>query len=106
MSGAYLNDRRIAVLLQLWSISGDYGMDFLVKALSCVCLSWKYVFEDWRIKYDWHGCVGIFVAALSNILIMNGFSNQIVSGVLGFVLILSILLTVIKKRDIGQVTIF
>ena len=39
-------------------------------------------------------------------MIMNKFSNQIVSGVLGFVLILSILLTVIKKREIGQITIF
>ena len=49
---------------------------------------------------------GVFIAALSNAMVINGFSNQIVSGVLGSVLILSILLTVIKKREIGQVTIF
>ena len=49
---------------------------------------------------------GMFIAALSNGLIINGISNQQISGVLGIILILSILLTVIKKREIGQVTIF
>ena len=49
---------------------------------------------------------GMFIAAMSNALIINGISNQQISGVLGLILILSILLTVIKKREIGQVTIF
>jgi len=49
---------------------------------------------------------GMFISALSSALIINGISNQQISGVLGIILIASILLTVIKKREIGQVTIF
>lgn len=83
----------------------DYGMDFLVKALASAYLGSTFS-RTGELSMIGTVISGVFIAALSNILIINGFSNQIVSGVLGFVLILSILLTVIKKRGIGQVTIF
>lgn len=83
----------------------DYGMDFLIRALASAYLGSTFSRTS---ELSIYGSVisGIFIAALSNVMIMNKFSNQIVSGVLGFVLILSILLTVIKKREIGQITIF
>lgn len=83
----------------------DYGMDFLVKALASAYLGSTFS-KTGELSMIGTVISGVFIAALSNILIINGFSNQIVSGVLGAVLILSILLTVIKTRDIGQVTIF
>ena len=83
----------------------DYGMDFLIRALASAYLGSTFSRTS---ELSIYGSVisGIFISALSNVMIMNKFSNQIVSGVLGFVLILSILLTVIKKREIGQITIF
>ena len=83
----------------------DYGMDFLVKALASAYLGSTFS-KTGELSMIGTVISGVFIAALSNILIINGFSNQIVSGVLGAVLILSILLTVIKTRKIGQVTIF
>jgi predicted ABC-type sugar transport system permease subunit len=48
----------------------------------------------------------MFLASLSNGLVLIGVSNLILPGVQGLVLVLSILLGVIGKRGIGQVTIF
>ena len=83
----------------------DYGMDFLIRALASAYLGSTF---SKTAELSMFGTMisGVFIAALSNAMVINGFSNQIVSGVLGSVLILSILLTVIKKREIGQVTIF
>ncbi len=83
----------------------DYGMDFLVRALASAYLGSTFS-RTGELSMVGTVISAVFIASLSNILIINGISNQIVSGVLGVVLILSILLTVIKKRDIGQVTIF
>ena len=83
----------------------DYGLDFLIKALASAYLGSTFS-KTGELSMFGTLISGVFVAALSNAMVINGFSNQIVSGVLGVVLILSILLTVIKKRDIGQVTIF
>lgn len=106
MSGALLGMTGVLQCSYNYGASAvDYGMDFLVKALASAYLGSTFS-KTGELSMIGTVVSGIFIAALSNILIMNGFSNQIVSGVLGFVLILSILLTVIKKRDIGQVTIF
>lgn len=80
-------------------------MDFLIRALASAYLGSTF---SKTAELSMFGTMisGVFIAALSNAMVINGFSNQIVSGVLGSVLILSILLTVIKKREIGQVTIF
>lgn len=83
----------------------DYGMDFLIKALASAYLGSTFS-KTSELSMFGTMISAVFIAALSNAMVINGFSNQIVSGVLGAVLILSILLTVIKKRDIGQVTIF
>jgi predicted ABC-type sugar transport system permease subunit len=48
----------------------------------------------------------LFLATLPNGLILLGVSNLALPGIQGTVLILSILLGVIGKRAIGQVTIF
>ncbi len=81
------------------------GMDFLIQALSAAYLGSTFS-KTGELSVIGSVLSGMFIAALSNALIINGISNQQISGVLGIVLILSILLTVIKKREIGQVTIF
>jgi len=48
----------------------------------------------------------IFLASLSNGLILIGVSNLALAGIQGTILIGSILPGVIHKREIGQVTIF
>ena len=48
----------------------------------------------------------LFLAAISNGLVLVGVSNLALPGIQGAVLILSILLGVIGRRGIGQVTIF
>jgi len=81
------------------------GMDFLIQALSAAYLGSTFSKTN---ELSVVGTVfsGIFIAALSNALIINSISNQQISGILGLILILSILINVIKKREIGQVTIF
>ena len=81
------------------------GMDFLIQALSAAYLGSTFS-RTGELSVIGTVISGMFIAALSNALIINGISNQQISGVLGIILILSILLTVIKKREIGQVTIF
>ncbi len=81
------------------------GMDFLIQALSAAYLGSTFS-KTGELSVIGTVVSGMFIAALSNGLIINGISNQQISGVLGVILILSILLTVIKKREIGQVTIF
>lgn len=81
------------------------GMDFLIQALSAAYLGSTFS-RTGELSVVGTVISGMFIAALSNALIINGISNQQISGVLGLILILSILLTVIKKREIGQVTIF
>lgn len=81
------------------------GMDFLIQALSAAYLGSTFS-RTGELSVIGTVISGMFIAALSNALIINGISNQQISGVLGVILILSILLTVIKKREIGQVTIF
>lgn len=81
------------------------GMDFLIQALSAAYLGSTFS-KTGELSVIGTVISGMFIAALSNVLVINGISNQQISGVLGIVLILSILLTVIKKREIGQVTIF
>lgn len=81
------------------------GMDFLIQALSAAYLGSTFS-RTGELSVVGTVISGMFIAALSSALIINRISNQQISGVLGLILILSILLTVIKKREIGQVTIF
>lgn len=81
------------------------SMDFLIQALSAAYLGSTFS-KTGELSVIGTVISGVFIAALSNGLIINGISNQQIAGILGLVLILSILITVIKERDIGQVTIF
>ena len=81
------------------------GMDFLIQALSAAYLG-STLSKTGELSVIGTVFSGIFISALSNALIINGVSNQQIAGILGLILILSILITVINKRDIGQVTIF
>lgn len=81
------------------------SMDFLIQALSAAYLGSTFS-KTGELSVIGTVISGVFIAALSNGLIINGISNQQITGILGLVLILSILITVIKKRGIGQVTIF
>ncbi len=81
------------------------SMDFLIQALSAAYLGSTFSKTN-ELSVVGSVFSGMFIAALSNALIINSISNQQISGILGLILVLSILLNVIKKREIGQVTIF
>ncbi len=81
------------------------GIDFLIQALVAAYLGTTFS-KTGELSVVGTVISSIFIAALSNALIINGISNLIISGILGVILILSILITVIHKRQIGQVTIF
>jgi ribose/xylose/arabinose/galactoside ABC-type transport system permease subunit len=81
------------------------GIDFLIQALVASYLGTTFS-KTGELSVIGSVISSMFIAALSNSLIINGISNLIISGILGIILILSILITVIQKREIGQVTIF
>lgn len=81
------------------------SMDFVIQALSAAYLGSTFS-KTGELSVIGTMISGLFIAALSNALIINGINNQQITGILGVILILSILITVIKKREIGQVTIF
>lgn len=106
MSGAILGFTGVLQCSYTYGASAAVsGMDFLIQALSAAYLGSTFS-RTGELSIIGTAFSGIFIAALSNALIINGISNQQISGILGLILILSILITVIKKRDIGQVTIF
>jgi ribose/xylose/arabinose/galactoside ABC-type transport system permease subunit len=81
------------------------GMDVLISALAAALLG--STFSKTGELSIWGTAISaMFIAALSNGLIINGVSNRAISGILGLILIVSIIPNVIQKRDIGQVTIF
>ncbi|MDR0878857.1 MAG: ABC transporter permease [Treponema sp.] len=81
------------------------GIDFLIQALVAAYLGTTFS-KTGELSIIGSTICGFFIAALSSALIINGISNRQISGILGVILILSILVTVIRKREIGQVTIF
>jgi ribose/xylose/arabinose/galactoside ABC-type transport system permease subunit len=81
------------------------GIDFLIQALVAAYLGTTFS-RTGELSVIGSTICGFFIAALSNALVINGISNRQISGILGVILIVSILITVIHKREIGQVTIF
>ena len=81
------------------------GFDFLISALAAAFLGSSLSRTG---ELDMRGTVvaAMFLAALANGLVLLGVSNLILPGVQGLVLVVSILLGVIGRRGIGQVTIF
>jgi ribose/xylose/arabinose/galactoside ABC-type transport system permease subunit len=80
-------------------------LDLLISALAAAFLG-STLSKTGELSIVGAGLAGMFISALSNVLIINGVSNNVLPGILGAVLVLSIIPTVIRKREIGQVTIF
>ncbi len=81
------------------------GMDVLISALAAALLGSTFS-KTGELSIFGTAFAAMFIAALSNGLIINGVSNLVINGTLGVILVVSVLPTVIHKRDIGQVTIF
>ncbi|NPV68424.1 MAG: ATP-binding cassette domain-containing protein [Anaerolineae bacterium] len=81
------------------------GMDFLISALASAFLG-STLSRTGELDMIGTTIAAMFLASLSNGLILMGVSNLALPGIQGSILILSILLGVVHKREIGQVTIF
>lgn len=81
------------------------GLDFLISALAAAFLG-STLSRTGELDIVGTLVAAMFLASLSNGLILMGVSNLALPGIQGVILILSILLGVIHKREIGQVTIF
>ncbi|WP_454855104.1 ATP-binding cassette domain-containing protein [Rhizobium binxianense] len=81
------------------------GIDFLISALAAAFLG-STLSRAGELNVVGTVVTALFLASLSNGLILIGISNQALPGIQGIVLILSIALGVIRRRDIGQVLIF
>ena len=81
------------------------GMDFLMSALAAALLGTTYS-KTGELSVIGTAISAMFISSLSNVLICNGVSNLLQPGLLGVILVASVLLTVVKKREIGQITIF
>lgn len=81
------------------------GIDFLISALAAAFLG-STLSRAGDLSVIGAVVTAIFLASLSNGLILIGISSQALPGIQGAVLILSIALGVIRRREIGQVLIF
>lgn len=81
------------------------GIDFLISALAAAFLGSTFN-RAGELNVVGTLIAALFLASLSNGLILIGISSQALPGIQGIVLILSIALGVIHKRGIGQVLIF
>ncbi|HEV7418192.1 MAG TPA: ABC transporter permease, partial [Tianweitania sediminis] len=81
------------------------GIDFLISALAAAFLGSTFN-RAGELNVIGTVIAALFLASLSNGLILIGISSQALPGIQGLVLILSIALGVIHKRGIGQVLIF
>ncbi len=81
------------------------GLDFLISALAAAFLGTS-LSRTGELDMIGTSVAALFLASLSNGLILLGVSNLALPGIQGAVLIASILLGLIGRRGIGQVTIF
>ena len=81
------------------------GLDFLITALAAAFLG-SALSRTGELDVRWAVVAAIFITSISNGLILNGVSNLLLPGIQGAILIGSVLLGVIRRRDIGQVLIF
>jgi ribose transport system ATP-binding protein len=81
------------------------GLDFLISAFAAAFLGSVLSRAG---ELDVFGTVigAIFITSLANGLILNGISDYVLPGIQGAILIASILVGVIRRRDIGQMLIF
>lgn len=80
-------------------------LDFLLQALAASLLGTTFSKTE-ELSVIGTAISALFISSLSSALIANGVSNLLQPGLLGLILVVSVMLTVIKKREIGQVTIF
>ena len=80
-------------------------LDFLLQALAASLLGTTFSRTE-ELSVIGTAISALFISSLSSALIANGVSNLLQPGLLGLILVVSVMLTVIKKREIGQVTIF
>lgn len=85
------------------AVSAD--LDFLLNALAASLLGTTYS-KTGELSVIGTAISALFISSLSSGLIANGVSNLLQPGLLGLILVVSVLLTVLKKREVGQVTIF
>lgn len=81
------------------------GVDFLISALAASFLG-STMSRAGDLNVIGTVIAAIFLASLSNGLILLGISNQALPGIQGIVLVLSISLGLLRRRAIGQVLIF
>lgn len=81
------------------------GLDFLISAFAAAFLGSVLSRAG---QLDVFGTVvgAMFITSLANGLILNGISDYILPGIQGAILIASILVGVVRRRDIGQMLIF
>jgi ribose transport system ATP-binding protein len=83
----------------------DHSMALLVAAASASFLG-SALSPTREFNVIGSAVAALFVAAISNGLIMNGVSNLIVSGIQGLVLLAAVVVASVRKRELGQVAIF
>jgi ABC-type sugar transport system ATPase subunit/ribose/xylose/arabinose/galactoside ABC-type transport system permease subunit len=81
------------------------GLDFLISAFAAAFLG-SVLSRTGQLDVVGTVVAAMFIASLSNGLILNGASNLVLPGIQGTILIASILIGVVRRRDIGQMTIF
>jgi ABC-type sugar transport system ATPase subunit/ribose/xylose/arabinose/galactoside ABC-type transport system permease subunit len=81
------------------------GLDFLISAFAAAFLG-SVLSRTGELDVVGTVVAAMFIASLSNGLILNGASNLVLPGIQGTILIASILIGVVRRRDIGQMTIF
>jgi ribose transport system ATP-binding protein len=81
------------------------GLDFLISALAAAFLG-SVLSRTGELDVRGTVVAAIFITALNSGLILSGASNLVLPGIQGAILIISILFGVIRRREIGQVTIF
>ncbi|PTE08166.1 hypothetical protein C9427_22575 [Mesorhizobium helmanticense] len=81
------------------------GIDFLISALAATFLG-STISRAGELNVIGTVVAAIFLASLSNGLILIGVSSQALPGIQGIVLVLSISLGLMRKRSIGQILIF
>jgi len=81
------------------------GLDFMISALAAAFLGSTFS-RTGELDVVGTTIAAMFITSLSNGLILNGVSNLALPAIQGGILVVSVLLSVIQKRDIGQINIF
>lgn len=81
------------------------GLDFLISAFAAAFLG-SVLSRTGELDVAGAVVAAMFITSINNGLILNGVSNLVLPGIQGAILIASILVGVVRRRDIGQMTIF